>query len=94
MTVVTRMLLLRSSRRPSSSTSLLSLLWTYPTRDTLQGSAPPRVDRPSNLERERKARKRGRKHAIDDAVMPMPGSTVDQMDTSVFEYKKSSVLVN
>jgi hypothetical protein len=42
------------------------------------------------LEREKKAWKRGCRQAIDDAVMPMPGSTVDQIDTSVFLNRKSS----
>ena len=53
-----------------------------------------RVDDPRSLDRERNAIKRGRRVAIDDAVMPMPGSTVDQIDTSVLDHKKSSVSVN
>jgi hypothetical protein len=44
---------------------------------------------PKSRERERNAWKRGRRQAIDEAVMPMPGSTVDQMDTSVFLNRKS-----
>lgn len=41
------------------------------------------------MERERKVRKRGRSVAIAAAVIPIPGSTVDQMATSVVEYRKS-----
>lgn len=41
-------------------------------------------------EREKKAWKSGRRQAIDDAVIPIPGSTVDQIDTFVFVYRKSS----
>jgi hypothetical protein len=44
---------------------------------------------PKSRERERNAWKRGRRQAIDEAVMPMPGSTVDQMATSVFLNRKS-----
>lgn len=54
-----------------------------------QAVAPGLLE-PKSLERERNAWKRGRRQAMDDAVMPMPGSTVDQMDTSVFLNKKSS----
>jgi hypothetical protein len=32
--------------------------------------------------------------AMDDAVMPMPGSTVDQIETSVLAHRKSWVAVN
>ena len=46
------------------------------------------------LEREKKVTKSGRIVAIDDATMPVPGSTVDQMDTSVLAHKKSEVSVN
>jgi hypothetical protein len=38
--------------------------------------------------------KRGRMVAMDDAVIPRPGSTVDQMDTSVLAHKKSAVSVS
>lgn len=44
---------------------------------------------PRSRERDKKAWKRGRRQAIDEAVMPMPGSTVDQIDTSVFLNRKS-----
>ncbi len=47
-----------------------------------------------SLEREKKTTKSGRIVAIDEATMPMPGSTVDQIDTSVFAHKKSEVSVN
>jgi hypothetical protein len=38
---------------------------------------------PSNLERDRKVRKRGRRVAIEEAAIPIPVSLVDQMATSV-----------
>lgn len=44
---------------------------------------------PKSLDREKKAMKSGRIVAIDDAVMPMPGSTVDQIETSVLAHRKS-----
>jgi hypothetical protein len=48
---------------------------------------PPRLrlDEPKSLERERKLRNSGRKVAIAAAVIPIPGSTVLQMATSVVE---------
>ena len=49
---------------------------------------------PKSLEREKKATKSGRMVAIEEAVMPMPGSTVDQMETSVFDQRKSEVSVS
>jgi hypothetical protein len=72
----------------SSGSSLLLRL--YPTRDVTQGEGP-RVTEPPDLEREKNVWKRGRRQAIDDAVMPMPASTVDHMDTSVLANKKSVV---
>jgi hypothetical protein len=36
-------------------------------------------------------RKRGLRHASEKATMPMPGSTVDQIATSVLSNKKSVV---
>jgi hypothetical protein len=36
-------------------------------------------------------RKRGRRHAIEKATMPMPGSTVDQIETPVLAKRKSLV---
>ena len=54
----------------------------------------PCADEPKSLDRERNALKRGRMVAIDAAAKPIPGSTVDQMDTSVLDHKKSSVSVN
>ena len=43
------------------------------------------VEEPRSFERERKVRKRGRKVAMAAAVMPIPGSTVLQIATSVVE---------
>ena len=94
MVVVTRMLLPRSEWSSSSSTSMFSLLRKYPSRDVFLGYVLPRVVEPKSLDREKNARKRGRMVTIDDAVMPMPGSTVDQMDTSVLDHKKSLVSVS
>lgn len=47
---------------------------------------------PSNLERDRKVRKRGRRVAIEEAAIPIPVSLVDQRATSVVAYRKSSWL--
>jgi hypothetical protein len=66
-----------------------SLLCMYLTRGSFQTERPELLELES-LERERKTWKRGRRQAIDDAVMPMPGSTVDQIDTSMFLNRKSS----
>ena len=52
------------------------------------------VVEPKSLDREKNATKRGRMVAIDDAVIPTPGSTVDQIDTSVLDHKKSWVSVS
>jgi hypothetical protein len=65
------------------------LLCTYPHRGMYQTEVPELLECRS-LEREKKAWKRGRRQAIDDAVTPMPGSNVDQIDTSVFLNRKSS----
>ena len=65
------------------------LLCTYPHRGMYQTEVPELLECMS-LEREKKAWKRGRRQAIDDAVMPVPGYTVDQIDTSVFLNRKSS----
>ena len=92
--VVTKMLLPRSEWSSSSSTVLFSFLRKYPSRDALLGFVFPWVLELESLEREKKATKSGRIVAIDDATMPMPGSTVDQMDTSVLAHKKSEVSVN
>lgn len=43
---------------------------------------------------EKQSRKRGFVHASDDAAMPMPGSTVDQIETKALWYKNSLVLFN
>lgn len=40
---------------------------------------PAGVEPPKRREREKKSLKRGRRHAIAEAVRPMPGSTVDQI---------------
>jgi hypothetical protein len=61
----------------------------YLNRGSFQAERPELLEFRS-LERERKTWKRGRRQAIDDAVMPIPGSTVDQIDTSVFLNRKSS----
>ena len=65
------------------------LLCTYPTRGSFQAETQGLLEFRS-LERERNTWNRGRRQAIDDAVMAMPGSTVDQIDTSVFLNRKSS----
>jgi hypothetical protein len=44
-----------------------------------------RDDAPKSFDRERNVRKRGRSVAIAAAVIPIPGSTVLQMATSVVE---------
>lgn len=49
----------------------------------------PLVELPKRFERPRKVRKRGLRVAIAEAVIPMPGSTVLQIATSVVLYKKS-----
>jgi hypothetical protein len=67
---------------------LESLLCTHMTRGSFQTERPELLEL-RTLELERKTWKRGRRQAIDDAVMPMPGSTVDQIDTSVFLNRKS-----
>jgi len=92
--VVTRMVLPRSVWSSISSTLIFSLLWKNLSCDVFLGYVFPRVVEPKSLDREKKATKSGRIVAIDDATMPMPGSTVDQMDTSVLAHKKSSVSVN
>jgi len=100
--VVTRIVVPRSEWSSNSSSLPFSLLrrcpsrdaFMYPSLDAFLGYAPLRVVDPKSLDRERNATKRGRIFAIDDAVMPMPGSTVDQMDTSVLAHRKSSVCVN
>ncbi len=67
----------------------------YPGYDALLlYVAPPRVVEPKRLDREKNATKRGRIVAIDDTVIPRPGSTVDQIDTSVLDHKKSWVSVS
>ena len=43
---------------------------------------------------EKHVRKSGFIHASDDAVMPMPGSIVDQMATLEFLYKNSLLILN
>lgn len=55
-------------------------------------TASPSVVSPNNRERERKVRKRGRKVAIADAVMPRPCSDRDQIATSVVAHRKSDLL--
>jgi hypothetical protein len=69
----------------------------YPTRDALLGYVVGLVGEvvdPKSLDREKKAMKSGRIVAMDDAVRPMPGSTVDQIETSVLAHRKSWVSVN
>jgi hypothetical protein len=44
-----------------------------------------------DLDLERNDIKRGRRVASDEAVTPMPTSTIDQIATSVLDHKKSSV---
>jgi hypothetical protein len=88
--VVTRIVLPSSI----SSTLICSLLWKKPSCPVFLGYVLAPVLEPKSLDREKKATKSGRIVAIDDATKPMPGSTVDQMDTSVLSHKKSSVLVN
>lgn len=68
---------------------LESLLCAYPNRGGFKIETPEVLELRS-LDREKDTWKRGRRQAIDDAVMPMPGSTVDQIDTSVFLNRKSS----
>lgn len=68
---------------------LVLLLCTYPTRGSFQAERQE-LPEPRSLERERNTWNRGRRQAIDDAVMPIPGSTVDQIDTSMFLNRKSS----
>ena len=92
--VVTQMLLPRSEWSSSSSTVPFTFLWKYPSCDALLGLVFLWVLKLKSLEREKKATKSGRIVAIDDATMPMPGSTVDQIDTSVLAHKKSEVSVN
>jgi hypothetical protein len=78
-----------------SSTLIFPFLRKNPSSGPVfLGYVFPCVVEPKSLDREKKATKSGRIVAIDDAIMPMPGSTVDQMDTSVLSHKKSSVLVN
>jgi hypothetical protein len=89
------MLLPTSEWSSISFTLLFSLLRKNPSSGpVLLGYVFPRVVEPKSLDREKKATKSGRIVAIDDATMPTPASTVDQMDTSVLAHKKSSVLVN
>jgi hypothetical protein len=38
--------------------------------------------------------KRGRKVAIDEAIIPVPPSTVDQIASFLLSHKKSSVLIS
>jgi len=68
------------------------------------------VEEPRSLERERKVTNRGRRVAIDEAVIPIPGSTVDpayirgsywageridaQIETSTLAKRKSVVSVS
>jgi hypothetical protein len=52
----------------------------------------PWVLEPRSRERERNAWKRGRRHAIEEAVIPIPGSIVDHIETSVLSYRKSDVV--
>lgn len=92
--VVTRMVLPMSEWSSISSTLIFSLSWKKPNCPVFLGYVFPRGVVPKSLDREKKATKSGRIVAIDDATMPMPGSTVDQMDTSVLSHKKSEVLVN
>ncbi len=86
----------RSLLKPNSMSFRKPSLRTYPPRlpplELGQALLPPRlrVDEPKSLERERKLRNSGRKVAIAAAVIPIPGSTVLQMATSVVEYRKSS----
>ncbi len=93
--VVTRIVLPTSEWSSISSTLICSFLRKNPSSGPVFLECVfPRVVEPKSLDREKKATKSGRIVAIDDATMPMPGSTVDQMDTSVLSHKKSSVLVN
>ena len=92
--VVTRMLLPRSEWSSISFALIFFLLRKYPSCDVFLGYVFPRVVEPKSLDREKNATKSGRIVAIDDAIIPIPGSTVDQMDTSVLAHKKSSVSVN
>jgi hypothetical protein len=92
--VVTRMVL-PTSEWSSISSTLIFLLRRIPSSGPVfLGCVFPCVVEPKSLDREKKATKSGRIVAIDDAIMPIPDSTVDQMDTSVLSHKKSSVLVN
>lgn len=43
---------------------------------------PDVLDLGSTRVREKKVLNRGRKQAMEEAVIPMPGSTVDQIETS------------
>lgn len=47
------------------------------------------MEEPKSFDRERKERNKGRRVAIAAAVIPIPGSTVLQIATSVVEYRKS-----
>jgi len=92
--VVTRMVLPTSEWSSISSTLIFRLRKIPSSGPVFFLDVFPCVVEPKSLDREKKATKSGRIVAIDDATMPMPGSTVDQMDTSVLSHKKSSVLVN
>jgi hypothetical protein len=60
-----------------------SWLLRYPARRHVVAGAVVGFEEPRRLELERKVWTRGRRQAIAAAVMPRPGSTVDQMATSV-----------
>ena len=81
------MLLLKSGR--SSRSSPLGLLLKYPPRDRDQ-EYEPFVD----LVRPRNDMKRGRRVASDEAITPVPTSTVAKIALSVLAHKKSLVSVS
>jgi len=92
--VVTRMVLPRFERSAISSTLIFSFLRKNLNCPVCFGYLFRRMVELKSLDREKKATKSGRIVAIDDATIPMPGSTVDQMDTLVLAHKKSVFLVN
>jgi hypothetical protein len=83
--VVTPLFFPMSLLNPNSSAPPLLRLRIYPGfPEGDQGLEAPREEvPPSNLDRERKVRKRGRRVAIEEAAMPIPVSMVDQIATSV-----------
>jgi hypothetical protein len=79
-----------SLRRPNSVFFDPLALRKYPARFVFLDDDHGRVfrlrdDAPKSFDRERNVRKRGRSVAIAPAVIPIPGSTVLQMATSVVE---------